>query len=55
MNAEIETSDRTLAVEFLSTIVESADDVPIMISLRLREGNYVVTVAHPEFLEPSTI
>jgi hypothetical protein len=55
MNAELESSDRTLAVEFLSTVVESADNVPLMISIRLIEGNYVVTVAHPEFSEPSTI
>ena len=54
MNIELVTDDAAIAVKIIDIALETADDFPIMISIRKRDGRYVCDIAHPTEFEPTS-
>jgi hypothetical protein len=53
MNAELITEDLEIVSGAIHIALESADDQPIMISVRKRDGRYTCDIAHPVDPEPT--
>jgi hypothetical protein len=51
MNSRLESTDASILNAFLAEAIWLADDIPILISIRMQNGKYIATADHPECRE----
>ena len=52
MNARMSTFDRDTLLDLLSRAADESNEIPVMVSLRKVDGQYLCDIAHPTEREP---
>ena len=52
MNARMSTFDRDTLLDLLSRAADESNEIPVMVSLRKVDGQYLCDIAHPAEREP---